>query len=109
VVEDLHVLVPPFPEHKRDACRRSFEKISEGVKSFDFEVRDCNCRGGRGPGKCQYGKYCRMPIIIYRITFKLTNKIYIGNTQQHFKMRMGGHFQDIKQLMEKGVHSDSYA
>jgi hypothetical protein len=39
----------------------------------------------------------------------MMNKIYIGNTQQHFKMRMRGHFQDIKQLVEKGVHSDSYA
>ena len=39
----------------------------------------------------------------------MTNKIYIGNTQQHFKMRMRGHFQDVKRLMEKGVHSDSYA
>jgi hypothetical protein len=38
----------------------------------------------------------------------MTNKIYIGNTQQHFKMRMKGHFQDIKKLMEKGVRSDSY-
>ena len=50
-----------------------------------------------------------MPIVIYRITCKMTYKIYIGNTQQHFKMRMRGHFQDVKKLMEKGVHSDSYA
>jgi hypothetical protein len=39
----------------------------------------------------------------------MTNKIYIGNTQQNFKKRMTGHFQDVKKLMEKGVHSDSYA
>jgi hypothetical protein len=25
--------------------------LSEGVKSFYFKVTDCNCRGGRGPGK----------------------------------------------------------
>jgi hypothetical protein len=50
-----------------------------------------------------------MPIIIYRVTCKMTNKTYIGNMQQHFKMRVRGHFQDVKKLMETGVHSDSYA
>jgi hypothetical protein len=39
----------------------------------------------------------------------MTNKIYIGNTQQNLKKRMAGQLQDIKKLMEKGVHSDSYA
>jgi hypothetical protein len=29
--------------------------------------------------------------------------------QQHFKTQMKGHFQDIKKLMEKGAHSNSYA
>jgi hypothetical protein len=49
-----------------------------------------------------------MPIIIYRVTCKMTKKIYIGNMQQHFKMRMRGHFQNVKKLIEKGVPSDSY-
>jgi hypothetical protein len=40
------------------------KKLSEGVKSLDFKVLDCNCRGGRGPDKCQYRNYCRMPIVI---------------------------------------------
>jgi hypothetical protein len=39
----------------------------------------------------------------------MTNKCYIRNTQQNFKKQMAGHFQDVKKLMEKGVHSDSYA
>jgi hypothetical protein len=84
-------------------------KLSKGVELLDFNMRECNYRGGRGPGKCQYGGHCRMPIVIYRITCKMMNKVYIGNTQQHFKTRMKGHFQDVKKLMEKGVHSDSYA
>jgi hypothetical protein len=33
----------------------------------------------------------------------MTNKIHVGNTQQNFKKRMTGHFQDVKKLMEKGV------
>jgi hypothetical protein len=98
-----------FPNMREMLAGDLSSKLSEGVESVEFKVRDCNCRGGRGPGKCQYGGYCRMPIVIYRITCKMTNKIYIGNTQQHFKMRMRGHFQDVKKLMGKGVHSDSYA
>jgi hypothetical protein len=48
-----------------------------------------------------------IPIVIYRITCNMTNKIYIGNKQHHFKMQMKGYFQNLKKLMEKGVHSDS--
>jgi hypothetical protein len=76
---------------------------------MDFMVRKCNCIDPRGNGQSQYGDMCRFPIVVYKITFKMTNKIYIGNTQQNFKKRMMGHFQDVKKLMEKGVHSDSYA
>jgi hypothetical protein len=81
------------------------KKLTEGVESVDLKVRECNCRGGRRAGKCQYGGFCRMPIVINRVTCKMMNKTYIGNTQQHFKRRMRGHFQDVKKLMEKGVHS----
>jgi hypothetical protein len=55
-------------------------------------------------GKCQYGGLSRVPIVIYKITCKMTNKIYIGNMQQNFKKRMVDHFQDVKKLMEKVVH-----
>ena len=40
---------------------------------------------------------------------KLTNKIYVGNTQQNFKKQIAGYFQDVRKLMEKRVHSNSYA
>ena len=84
-------------------------KLTEGVKSMDFMVRKCNCLDPSGKKKCQYGGMCRVPIVVYKITCKMTNKIYIGNTQQNFKKRMAGHFQDVKKLMEKGILSDSYA
>jgi hypothetical protein len=85
-----------FPNMRDLLAGDLLKKLSEGVESLDFKVRDCNCRGERGPGKCQYGNYCRMPIAIYKVTCKMTDKIYIGNTQQHFKMRMRGHFHDFK-------------
>ncbi len=63
------------------------KKVTIGIKLMNFKgVRDCNCRGDGGPGKCQKGGFCRMPIILYRITCKRMNKIYISNTQQHFKV-----------------------
>ena len=97
-----------FPNLREILQGDLLKKLSEGVKSLDFKVRTCNCRGRRGPG-CEYGGFCRMPIVIYKITCKLTNKFYIGNTQQFFKMRMRGHFQDVKTLMETGKKKDSYA
>jgi hypothetical protein len=62
-------------------------------------VQDSNCRDPRGIGKCQYGGVCRLLIVIYNITCKMTNKIYIGNTKRNFKKQMAGHFQDVKQLI----------
>jgi hypothetical protein len=60
--------------------RDLLKKLTNGVKLMDFKVRNCNCRDPRGTGKCQYGGVCRVPIVIYKITCKMTNKIYIGET-----------------------------
>jgi hypothetical protein len=98
-----------FPNLREMLAGDLASKLTEGVQSLDFKVRDCNCKDPSGKGKCQYGNMCRVPIVIYKITCKMTNKIYIGNTQQNFKKRMTGHFQDVRTLMGKGVHSDSYA
>jgi hypothetical protein len=84
------------------------KKLTEGVESVNFKVRECNCRGGRGAGKCQYEGFCRITIVVYRVTCKMTNKTYIGNMQQHFKMRMRSNFQDVKKLMEKGESTQTH-
>jgi hypothetical protein len=48
--------------------------------------------------------------VVYKVKCKTTGKIYyIGKTQQYFKNRMRGHFQDVKQIVKKNVYSDSYA
>jgi hypothetical protein len=82
-------------------------KMIENVESLDFNTRACNCRSPSGT--CQYGNVCRVPIVVYKVKCKTTGKIYIGNTQQYFKNRMRGHFQDVKQIVENNVYSDSYA
>ncbi len=82
--------------------------IIEGVESIDLKVRECNCRTAKR-NKCGYGDVCRVPVVVYKITCKRTNKVYIGNTQNHLKTRMRGHFQNVKELYKKGKTSDSYA
>jgi hypothetical protein len=67
-----------FPNMREMLQEYLSKKPAKGIKLIDFKVRDCNCRGGRGPGKCQCRGFCRMPVVIYRITCRMTNKIYIG-------------------------------
>lgn len=47
--------------------------------------------------------------MVYKIECKQSSKVYIGNTQQHLKKRMQQHFNDVKQLHQHGIKSDSYA
>jgi hypothetical protein len=82
-------------------------KMIKNLVSLDFQSKPCNCKAPKG--QCNYGKVCREPVVIYKLKCELTNKFYIGNTQQFFKNRMQGHFQDVKQYVEKNVLSNSYA
>jgi hypothetical protein len=83
-------------------------KLTADVISMDFETLRCNCRLGLN-GKCGYNDNCRKSIVVYKIECKNTSKVYIGNTQQHFKKRMQQHFNDVKKLHQQGIKSDSYA
>jgi GIY-YIG catalytic domain len=40
---------------------------------------------------------------------KNTGKIYIGNTQQHLKKRIGQHARDVKRKKELNINSDTFA
>ena len=39
----------------------------------------------------------------------MCDAIYIGNTQQTFKIRMDGHFSDLLRLLKNGEKTDSFA
>ena len=69
--------------------------------------RDCNCYGNNG--KCNYDGMCRDRVIVYEVICGITGKSYIGQTQQNFKKRMQGHFNDVQKLHNKKIKSDSYA
>ena len=72
-------------------------KIFKGVESGNFLTLDCNCRLGFGKG-CGYNNVRRNPKVVYKVRCNNTWKIYIGNTQQHFKSRMQQHFTMYKNL-----------
>ena len=86
-------------------------KLLEGVESLDFVDRECNCRPSitKGHKLCPYQGHCRKSVIVYKVTCKCCNMYYIGNTQQQYKNRMGGHFNDVQKLLSKDIKSDSYA
>ena len=75
-------------------------KLLDGVESLDFIDRECNCRTGATPGQglCPYRGNCRKSVIVYKVTCNCCNMIYIGNTQQQYKNRMNGHFNDRRIL-----------
>ena len=83
-------------------------KLNMDVESKDFQTRECNCRLGN-ENKCGYNNNCRRSIVVYKIECNMTNKVYIGNTQQNFKTRMQQHFNDVRKLHKHGEKSDSYA
>ena len=101
--------------HKFPNLREIFQsdltkKIMDGVESLDFKDRECNCSTlSKVNGECAYNGNCRKSIIVYKATCKLCDMAYIGNTQQTYKKRMQGHFQDVKKLFNKDIHSDSFA
>jgi hypothetical protein len=81
-------------------------KLNHDIISKDFQNLPCNCRNKQA---CPYGGNCRNPIVVYRAKCLMTNKIYLGNTQQHVKSRMQGHVQDVKRLVINDKASDSFA
>ncbi len=100
--------------HRFNNLREIFQgdlthKLNLDVESLDFQTRECNCRPGKGEKKCGYNNICRNSIIIYKVECNNTKKVYIGNTQQHFKTRMQQHFRDVRVLAKTGTKSDSYA
>jgi hypothetical protein len=69
----------------------------------------CNCnRASKIDGKCAYNGECRKMCVVYKATCKICDDSYIGQTQQKLKDQMGQHLNDMKELVTKGVKSDSF-
>jgi hypothetical protein len=52
---------------------------------------------------------CGISVVACKVKCKESGKMCVGSTQQFFKNCMRGHFQDVKQFVEKGTLSDSHA
>jgi hypothetical protein len=101
VANNLDVL-PSIPQLGRDASRRSGKQSNRGRSIIGLHGERLQLQGSNRKWKVSVWKHmCRVPIVIYKITCKMTNKIYIGNTQQNFKKRMTGHFQDVRTLITR--------
>ena len=58
---------------------------------------------------CMYDGKCRQYCIVYKVTCKFCNTIYIRNTQQSFKQQMNGYFNNVCKLVSNGTILDSFA
>jgi GIY-YIG catalytic domain len=67
----------------------------------------CAC----GSHKLFHQQFCwhRQCLVIYQVECKNTVKVYIGNTQQHLKTRMGQHATDVRRKKLENKNSDSFA
>ena len=85
-------------------------KLMREVKSVDFMDRPCNCSVvSKVDGKCIFGDNCRKSIVVYKCECTICGKFYIGNTQNHVKKRMNGHYAETRNSVNKGIISDSFA
>ena len=85
-------------------------KLMRGIKLEKYLPRNCNCVStSKVNCKCIYNNDCRKCFLIYEAKCKICNQVYIGNTQQHFKMQMSQHFTKTWWLVNKNITSDTFA
>ena len=85
-------------------------KLLKGVESIDFMDRDCNCNARtKVNGVCAFGGDCRKSIVVYQAECKTCGHSYLGNTQQKLKTRMNQHFAEVKDQVNRGRISDTFA
>ena len=86
-------------------------KLMEGIGLNDFQKLKCNCnKNTKMNGECIYGDNCRASMVVYKAESKCCGKVYVDNTQQKLKIRMGQHFLETKNLANgNGKISDTFA
>jgi GIY-YIG catalytic domain len=94
-----------FPNLRESFQQDLYAKLMANVTSLDFQTLPCNCKDQ----ECKYGNVCRDSLVVYKVECKNTGKIYIGNTQQHLKKRMGQHARDVRRKKELNINSDTFA
>jgi GIY-YIG catalytic domain len=98
-----------FPNLREYFQRDLQQKILDGVISLDFQSLPCNCQKDHPEDTCKYNNVCRQSLVVYKAECKTTGKVYIGNTQQHLKTRMGQHARDVRMKKHFNKNSDTFA
>ena len=86
-------------------------KIMNGVTSLDFKNLQCNCQAANkiNNGLCIFNGECRHNCLVYKLSCKACDKHYIGCTQNKQKGRAQQHFNDVNNLVQRGISSTSFA
>ena len=56
-----------------------------------------------------FGGKCRSKIVVYKVTYRDTDKYYIGQTQNNVKKRINTHVSETTSLIKGGPGKDSFA
>ena len=77
--------------------------------SREFKQRNCNCNIANkdADGKCIFNRKCRTSCVIYELQCKISKTKCIGQTQQHLKDRTNQYLNDVLQLKNREIYSDS--
>ena len=99
-----------FPNLREQLQADLGSKLIKNVGSLDFDTLPCNCNARtKVNGDCPYSNLCRHSIVVYKATCSVTQKFYIGCTQQKLKTRMTQHFNETVNAANKGQPSDTFA
>ena len=100
--------------HKFPNVREKFQgdlnkKVMNGIVSKDFKDRGCNCNApSKVNGKCVYGG-CTTCCVVYQVTCKCCDMIYIGCTQNNVKKRINQHLGEVRKSVETGAKFDTFS
>jgi len=71
---------------------------------------ECNCAPkSKVNDECIYGGMCNEKVVVYKATCKCCSMYYLGCTQNSPKNRFTQHLNQVKNLIEKGKRTTSFA
>ena len=100
--------------HKISNLREMFQadlgnKLLTDIKPLDFLPKECNCtKPSKVDGQCIFKGKCLHKCLIYQVTCKKTNAVYIGSTQGKLKDRVSAHNQKVRLVVRYKVSINSY-
>ena len=81
-------------------------KIMDGIHNSNIQDRECHCNklSKREDGKRMYNDIFGKSMVVYKLKYLITGKLYIGKNQRTFKTRTKEHINDIWKLISSGMN-----